>query len=148
MAYNGTYNVAFICHKLKKSTPGFGWDDATDGELTALFNALNGISLATVEKAFITEVIQKDVGSTATPPTTASRGKKYVLKYRDTVTLTPHQIEVPGADDTLLTTGSDSLDLTAGPGLALKTAFEAAVVSPAGNPVTLQEVEFDTRNIE
>jgi hypothetical protein len=148
MALNGYYNVKFICHKLKTSTPSFPWDDASDAELTALFAALNGISVATLEKAFITQLIAKDVGSTAVPPTTASRGKKYVLKYRDTVTLNPHQIEVPGGDDTLLTTGTDMLALASGPGLALKTAFDIAVVSPAGNVVELQEVEFDTRNIE
>ena len=148
MALNGYYNINFICHKDKRSTPGFPWDAASDAELAALATALDGISLATVGEQFVTEKIVKAAGSAAVAPTTASRGKKFVLKYRDTTLNKTHQIEIPGGDDSLLTTGTDLLDLAAGPGLAVKTAFEAAVVSPAGNPTTLYAIEFDTRNIE
>lgn len=148
MAVNGTFNVTFICHKDKRSTPGFYWDDATNTELTALVTALNGISLATIGPSFIINRTDHAAGSAATPPGTASRGKKYVLKYRDNVTLKSHQIEVPGGDDGLLPTGTDNLPLDADEGLAVKTAFEAAVVSPDGNATTLYAIEFDTRNIE
>lgn len=148
MALNGYYNINFICHKDKRSTPQFPWDDASDAELTALATAIDGISLATVGEQFITEKVVKSAGSAATPPGTASRGKKFVLKYRDNTLNKTHQIEIPGGDDGLLATGTDNLDLTADEGLAVKTAFEAAVVSPAGNPTTLYAIEFDTRNIE
>ena len=148
MAFNGYFNIKFVCHKSKISTPAFPWGAATDLALTALFDAVQAISLATAEKSFLTQQIPKDTGTNDVPPGTASRGKKFLLKYRDTVTLKTHQIEVPGGNDGLLTTGSDLLPLGSGVGLDLKAAFDIAVVSPEGNPVSLYEIEFDTRNIE
>lgn len=148
MALNGSFNISYNCHKNLTSTPSFPWDAATNVQLTALVTALDGITNAVAGPQFLSERTDVAAGSAAVPPNTASRGKKYVLKYRDTVTLKTHQVEIPGGDDTLLPSGSDFLDLGAGPGLAVKTAFEAAVVSPAGNTVVLYAIEFDTRNIE
>lgn len=145
MALNGYFNVTFICHKDERSTPGFPWDAANGAALTALVTALDGISLATIGPQFIIDRTEHSAGSAAVPPGTASRGKKYILKYRDNVLNKTHQIEIPGGDDGLLAEGSDLLDLGVNPGLAVKTAFEAAVVSPAGNPTTLYAIDFTTR---
>lgn len=145
MAINGNFLISFICHKDERSTPSFGWDAANDAALIALAASLDGISLATVGEQSVVDRRLVASGSAATPPGTASRGKKYILKYRDNVTVKTHQIEIPGGDDSLLVTGSDLLDLAAGPGLAVKTAFEAAVVSPLGNAVTLYAIDFTTR---
>lgn len=147
MAVNGTFNIPVTCHKGKKSTIGIYWDAASDAQLTAIFNSLQAISLGTFNQAYLQERTDKDAGATTVPPGTASRGKKFVVKYTDTVTQKLHQIEVPGGDDTLLAS-SDEISLTAGEGLAIKTAMDAGAVSPDGNPVSVYMITFDTRNIE
>jgi len=146
MAYNGQFNITFACNDEKTSTPGFGWDAANDAALIALAAALDGISTAVVGQQFVTERREVAAGSAAAPPGDANRGKKYVISYRDSTTNKRHQTEIPGADDDLLAAGTVNLDIGAGVGLAVKTAFEAAVVSPVGNPVVVSAITFMTRN--
>lgn len=149
MAYNGDFNITFGCNGQKTSTPAFGWDAANDAALIALADALDGITTAVVGKQFVTERREVDAGSAAVPPGDANRGKKFVISYTDTVTNDDHQVEIPGADDDLLTPGVKTIPLNAGPGLAVVTAFEAAVVSrKLGNPVVVTAITFQTRNIE
>jgi len=148
MALNGQFNVTFACNNQKTSTPSFGWGAASDAALIALADALDGISTAVVGKQFVTERREVDAGSSAAPPGDAGRGKKYVISYVDTVTGDKHQVEIPGADDDLLAPGTVQLPIDADEGLAVKTTFETAVVSPAGNAVTVTAITFRTRNIE
>lgn len=79
----------------------------------------------------------------------AQRENKWLLRYHDAVTYQKFQVSVGTADLTALpATNTEFLDLTAGDGLALKTAFEAVVVSPAdaANSVVLDSVQFVGRN--
>lgn len=71
------------------------------------------------------------------------RGVKWTLQGRDSTTGVPVINHVPTADLTKLPAGStEDIDLSAGVGAALKTAYEALVKSPAGNAVVLERVYY------
>lgn len=78
----------------------------------------------------------------------AQRENKWLMRYHDGTTYQKFQLSIGTADLTLLPNNSEFLDLTAGDGLALKTAFEAVVVSPADSThaVILDSVQFVGRN--
>lgn len=80
--------------------------------------------------------------------TLAQRENKWLLRYVDTVTSQKFRVSIGTADLTELPDNSEFLDLTAGDGLALKTAFDAIVVSPdnSSNAVSLRSVQFVGRN--
>lgn len=78
----------------------------------------------------------------------AQRENKWLMRYHDATTFQKFQVSVGTADLTLLAGNSEFLDLTADEGLALKTAFEAVIVSPAdsAHTVVLDTVQFVGRN--
>lgn len=71
------------------------------------------------------------------PPVNAIPNDAYLVKYR---------VMLPTADNALLALNSTFLDITAGLGLAFKTAFEAVAKSPAGGSVVVDSVEQDNVN--
>lgn len=110
-------------------------------QMGALTDALQAIVLgAKVQTRF------GDVDNiVATPPTSklAQRGVKWTLQGRDSVTGVPVINHVPTADLTKLPAGAgEDLDLTAGLGLAVKTAYDALVKSPAGNDLVLERCYY------
>jgi len=78
----------------------------------------------------------------------AQRENKWLLRYHDATTGQKAQVSIGTADLTELAGNSEFLSLAAGNGLALKTAFEAIVVSPfnSSNAVVLDSVQFVGRN--
>jgi len=77
----------------------------------------------------------------------AQRENKLLLRYHDVSTLEKFRVSLPTFDLTQLPLHSEFLDLTAGNGQALKTAFEAIVLSPNGaNAVLLDSAQFVGRN--
>lgn len=78
----------------------------------------------------------------------AQRENKWLMRYHDNTTFQKFQVSVGTADLSLLPDGSEFLDLEDTEGAALKTAFEAVVVSPADSThtVTLDSVQFVGRN--
>lgn len=90
----------------------------------------------------------------------AQRGNKWFVAYHDNTQffdapvnaipnagyLKPFHIMIPTANNTLLADNEKDLDLTAGAGLAFKTAFEAIAKSPYGGSVVLDYVEQDNVN--
>lgn len=78
----------------------------------------------------------------------AQRENKWLMRYHDATTYQKFQVSVGTADLTKKMANSEFIDLTAGDGLALKTAFEAVVVSPAdsSHSVVLDSVQFVGRN--
>lgn len=114
---------------------------AADLDITAFFDAVDGVSLGTLVRSYLVQSVQKDVGST-TPPVNqfARRESRWVCKYTDDVTLKEYEFSIPCADLALAT--GDVLNITAGAGLALKNAFEGVAESELGNAVTLNSVIF------
>lgn len=76
------------------------------------------------------------------PPTdkAAQRECKCLVQYEDNFTFRQYGVEIPGFDLATKEAGKPTVDLTAGVGLALKTAFEAYVQSPTGHSVTVKQV--------
>lgn len=85
----------------------------------------------------------------------AQRGNKWLVSYHDNTPffdapvnaipndayLRKFHVMIPTADNSLLAANETLLDLTAGVGLAFKTAFEAVAKSPAGGSVVVDFVE-------
>jgi len=81
--------------------------------------------------------------------TAAQRENKWLFRYHDAVTYQKFQVSIGTADLAQLPNNSEFLDLDdAGDGEALKTAFEAFVVSPADptHATILDTVQFVGRN--
>jgi hypothetical protein len=81
----------------------------------------------------------------------AQRGNKWLVSYHDNTAffdaplnaipndayLRKFRVMIPTANNSLLADNENDLDLTTGPGLAFKTAFEAIAKSPAGGSVVV-----------
>lgn len=75
--------------------------------------------------------------------TEAQREKKWLVVYEDATTHKLYRNEIATADLSLLTSGSDKIiAFPTGPLADFKAAFEAAVLSPVGNAVTLSYLEY------
>jgi hypothetical protein len=117
------------------------------GLIPDYYDALNGITIGNIARERITaEVIE--ISSANAGSAWAQVESKWLVRYRDTVdgSAPVYRREIACPDATLLSPASDLMNVTAGAGLAYKTAFEALVKSPAGNPVELLSVEFVGRN--
>lgn len=74
----------------------------------------------------------------------AQRENKWLVRYHDATTQLKFSVSIPTTDLTKLPAHEEFLDLTAGVGLAFKTAFEAVVVSPddSANSVVVDSVQY------
>jgi hypothetical protein len=118
---------------------------------TALINALlAAVDTLILGEPAITEVIQDRQILSVSPAATqlAQRENKMLLRFIDGATNQKFTVSIGTFDLSKLPLHSEFLDLTAGDGLALKTAFDAIAVNPevAADPVTLQSVQFVGRN--
>lgn len=112
-----------------------------------LENAIDGVTIGEMAKSEI--VFDRDILSQDPAASTlAQRENKWLMRYHGNTLNQNFQVSVGTADLTQLPNNSEFLDLTAGAGLALKTAFEAIVKSPndGAEAVTLDSVQFVGRN--
>jgi hypothetical protein len=109
----------------------------TNGVPVALSDAISEMSLCTkIVEAVTLPALRYDAITPASPYAQREIGVR--VSYQDTVTLSKYGVTIPGAD--LATLGQPDTDLIAMDNAvfsAFVTAFEAAVVSPAGNAVTV-----------
>lgn len=137
----------------KISTAVFPCSAPLDGQITALYAAVDGIALGKLQGASLVTETPKDSAQAGLAPGNATRNNKWLCTYQDNTDASIHRLEVPTADLSLQAVPGNTLDLSAGAGLAFKTAFEAAVMSPAtpgqggGNAVTLLSVEYVGRSM-
>jgi len=115
--------------------------------ITALENAITDILLGQKAKSE-TVYTRAIISGNPAGSTLAQRENKWLMRYHGVTLNEKFQASVGTTDLTLLPTGSEFLDLTAGEGLTLKTAFEAIVKSPgdAAESVVLDSVQFVGRN--
>ena len=114
----------------------------------ALINAIGALSIGNLDSIHrysdYTELL-------ASPPASqlAQRENKYMCQYHDTTTGKKFRAEFPCADLLELPSGEEELDLLAGNGATLKSAFEALVVSPDDetHTVVLDRVVYVARNL-
>jgi hypothetical protein len=143
-----TLSVRFIDYSNEVAAAAVYVDDAiTNGDATTLATAIDGLSIGTREKITKTLSTILDQGLT-TPPANkfAQRELRFVCKYTDSITGKRYSFSIPCADANLVVGNTDLIDLTAGAGLALKTAFENDALSELGNAVVLNSVELVGRN--
>lgn len=109
------------------------WNTALDNLQTGIIGIIIGEAAAEVRTA-----AQNTLSAALPTDPFAQRETKWIVRSEDTVTHEVFRNEIPTADLSLLS-GNDEF-ITAfpvGPLATFKTAWEAAVVSPDGNPVTL-----------
>jgi len=116
--------------------------DDTVTAVTALRNAVGGITLGNISQD---KLIAYSTFITRAPATdkAAQRESKWLARYEDNVNHKIFTNEIPTADQSLLTGNSDLITaFPVGVLATFKTAFEAAIVSPYDNAVTLLSLEF------
>lgn len=118
--------------------------NALSAEATDFMLAVNDVTvgLVTQESALsVKKLTNTRIGS-------GNREDKMMATYQDNTTLAVYQIDLPTRDNTLATVaGTDYYNLTIAPWANFKTKFEAFVVSPDGNAVTLLSVKLVGRNV-
>lgn len=119
-------------------------DAITDIELSAVFVAVDDISLGNVGQSSLDLATPKDAGPGGAPGNKAAqRELKWLAKYHDAVTLDEHEMEIPTADYSLISGNTTFMDTGAGAGATFKTAFEAHVIAPVtGNAVLLDSAQL------
>lgn len=116
---------------------------ATTPQLDALRDAINDLSIGTGgDVDLITKTSHSTGSDAASANKFAQRENKFVMKYQDSSSGHKYSASIPSAD--LAEQVNEEVDLTAGKGLALKTAFEAIVKSRDDNATTLNQVVFRT----
>lgn len=139
-----SFSVRTIDRQSKATSMNLGVDaGATNPELQAIVDAVDAIILGAAASGTknVPEVID---GGSAAPPANkaANRKNKWLLRIQDGTNFKVFTHEIGTADDAQLPSATDDfLDLTAGVGLALKTAIEAAYESPYGNAGVLLSVQ-------
>lgn len=120
---------------------------ATETLVGNLIAAVQGVTIGSNQKKEIVYA-RTILANGPASSTAAQRENKWLCRYHDATTFKKFQLSLPCADLTKLASGSEFLSLAAGVGLALKTAFEAVVVSPddAANATVLDSVQFVGRN--
>lgn len=150
-------NLTYLDYNRESSTASFSVAerDITDPLLAAdlisdmddLVDAVNGVSIGLLSnETRVWEITRHAAPGAAAASVNAQRERKWLVRGYDSVEFVAWSMEIPAADLSLLQTNSEFLDISAGPGLALKDAIEASVVSPRGNPVVVTEVMHVGRN--
>lgn len=119
--------------------------DPVTGLVPVYYDALDAIILGNIGSERISArdilISQAPAGSVY-----AQVELKWLVFYSDNVNSKVYRREIPTPDLTLLVAGTDLMNITAGAGLAWKTAAENLWVSPDGNPVTIFKVQLVGRN--
>ena len=138
----GQIKIPIVDYSGETSTVSVYCEDAVlDADITALYNAVDGVSIGTNVKSTLVIRADKDAGSTALPvDSAAQRELKWSVRYTDNVNGKAYRHEIPCPDTSLLAGNTDTLDVTAGAGLTYKTQFESTARSELGNAVTLNSV--------
>lgn len=122
-------------------------DAIGDAAITAIVGGIDGVTLGNRQDAIFVQEVTKDAG-TAGPSSNplAQREIKWLVRAVDNVNGKNVQLEIPTADLSLLSGGSDFLDLGGTEAAALVTALEANVLSVDGNAISVSSIQFVGRN--
>ncbi len=138
-----TLTVSMIDEQANPTSTRLNVADAiTDPQAQAVVDAMDDLSLGSAGRAVVTVPNVVDAGSSVIPTDPMSRvGNKWLYRLQDSTTGKIYTNEIGCANNDDLPTGNDFLDLTAGDGLALKTAIDAVWESPVGNAGVLLSVQ-------
>ncbi len=118
-------------------------DAITDPQAQSIIDAFDATILGASIKGVVSVPNVVD-GGDATPPADeeANRGNKWLMRVQDDVNAKIFTYEIGTADNSQLPSPTDDfLDITAGVGLAIVTAVEAAYESPYGNAGSVLSVQ-------
>lgn len=121
--------------------------DATNTAIDALSTAIGNVQVENNLQSKKVAAVNTFYSRGAATSKSAQRENKWLLLFEDTTLHTLFRHEVPLADLQLVQANTDYMDLSAGDGLALKTAAEAIVRSPAGNSASLASVQYVGKRI-
>jgi len=148
----GSYSLTFVDHDSETSTFGLRIPDLNAGNITAqlallatLRTSIEAVSIGTLRKEE-TSAIVDDIAGVIPANGFAQRETKWLVSGTDSAGLSC-TLEIPCADLDLLAGGTGTLDISAGPGLALADALNAVWRSRAGNAVTVSRIIHVGRNI-
>ncbi len=115
-------------------------------DIAALEAAIAGISGGTITRH---QFVALDDAIASDPPGSPvyQRENKYTVLYEDIDTHDHFRVEIPCANLSLLSGHSEDLDLTGGPGLAFKVAFQAFARSPQGGLTVVERIHFTGHNL-
>lgn len=122
---------------------------AEQAKHAALFLALNDVTVGTSGSEIKRTTVVSDVIQASGPNSSplSQRENKWLLRYHD-ANDNKFQAEVPCADLSILATNSEFMSTADPKWTALKTAFEAVVVSPIDqSAVTLDSAQFVGRRL-
>jgi hypothetical protein len=143
--YNG--EITRLSYYLAAVAAGGANYDAVVLSQEAVQAAVQGVSLIDFEGEFI-KVLDTPTESDNAASDRAQRELKWLVTYRDPTNVIGNgSFEIGGADTGLLEANKDTMDLTAGAGLTLKTDLEANLVSRLGNAIEVLEVRLVGRSI-
>lgn len=122
-------------------------DAVLEADVDALAAAIQAIILGATLKAVKSIDTTLQAGSLVPPANEdANRGDKWLFRTQDNVNGKVFKNEIGTADSSALPgPTSDFIDLSAGLGLAVKTAWETVYRSPYGNAGTLLSIQQITR---
>lgn len=120
----------------------------TDLNITAIVGAIDGLVVDGRQQAVLQVETDKDAGISG-PATSAlaQRENKWLVRATDDVNGKYVQFEIPCADLTLLSGGTDVLDLSGTEAAAFVTAAEANILSQDGNAISIESIQFVGRNL-
>ncbi len=107
--------------------------------------ALQAVSDGLIVRRSLTTSVKLTNAAAATD---GQREERWLVVYQDNTTMTLYSFEIPCRKASIKPPqGQDQVDLNTAPWPAFKTAVEAAVVSPDGNPITVLAVRLIGRNL-
>lgn len=148
-----SHSRTYLDFSNEKSTLRFFVTQITSANLVATVAQINAIGLALLDLTLgaldKTQTVLSFQASNPTAPTNpyAQRELKWLVQYRDTVTLREYQMEIPCADltDNLLP-GTDRADLASADWAQFVTDFEAGALSQDGNAIVILDAYVVGRN--
>lgn len=122
-------------------------DATTNPQAQAIIDAYDALVLGADLRGVITVPNVVDLGSQVPPADdNANRGNKMLVRIQEAVTGKIRRYELGTFDNAQLPSPTDDfVDITAGNGLALKTAIEAVYETENGNAGTVLSIQQITR---
>lgn len=148
----GKLNYTIVDHDGETSSVGVTTIDLTAGNfaatvalMDAVEAAINDVIIGTPRGRSVV-AITEEIAGVLPANGFAQRESKWLVQGRDANGLA-RTLEIPTADLSLLTAGTGNLDISAGVGLALKSALDDVWVTPLGVAVTVEAIIHVGRNI-
>jgi hypothetical protein len=148
----GKMNLSYVDHDGEGSSVGVGIVDmnagnfaATMTDLDAIRDAIEAVTLCTLRGRSIIAVTE-EIAGVLPANGFAQRETKWLVSGVD-ANGQARTMEIPGADLSLLPSGSGVLNLASGVGQDLKDALDAAWVTPTGDAITVEQVIHVGRNL-